>query len=144
LNGDSIAALGAWTHSTVGKASIYSTSHIGNVKPTHTADFYDTALTEITCWNMADGHPNDATAKGKFTGLFNWCKMTIGATLSTAWDGDSDNSELRGDAALLMLGLSVGGMALPRFYSFQYYDAWAYTNTEMTSFRGGSDHGTKN
>jgi hypothetical protein len=46
LNGDSAAALGAWTHSTSGKASIFSTMHIGNPKPhADHSTYYDTAKT---------------------------------------------------------------------------------------------------
>jgi len=45
LNGEA-ATMGAWSHSTSGKASIFSTNHIGNPKPiTENASAYSTAKT---------------------------------------------------------------------------------------------------
>lgn len=71
MNGDSAAALGAWTHSTSGKASIFSTMHIGNPKPDSTlSTYYDTSKTFAECWDMVNTPIDHATNKPLFTGLF--------------------------------------------------------------------------
>jgi len=43
--------LGSWTHSTSGKASIYTTSHIGNPKAV-LSTFYNAAANIAACLNM--------------------------------------------------------------------------------------------
>jgi len=74
LNGADAAAAGKWTHSTSGKASIFTTSHIGNPPPTHDTDFYSAAaLADFTaCWNMNNAviDNTDGSTKALFTGLF--------------------------------------------------------------------------
>jgi len=99
LNGDSAAALGSWTHATSGKASIFSTMHIGNPKPDSTlSTYYDTGKSFADCWAMANTKIDDTTNKAIFSGLFSWCRSIVAAGVTNGFDldidgdGDKDNA----------------------------------------------------
>jgi len=57
--------------------------------------------------------------------------------------GEAD-ATFKDDVHVLTIGMNTAEETLPSFYAFQYAEAWDYSATSMMSFRGGSDHGTKN